>query len=152
MSQQQAIQRNTLAFAFYLFEFIISTLGTIVGLTLLLAYSNYCAANSASLVCGLLKDIFQTLSAGQVVVLFSRTIIFGLGAFKKDWLLTGTVPLKLAFLIIVPWAVEIITDNLSPTPRLVRFAAVLLPIRGIPMILYFILSYWDKALPYSYAK
>lgn len=154
MSQQQAIKRNMGAFAFYVFEFISFSAAAITGAAILIANPTYCGGADAvsSIVCQTVKAT-GILDAKNIFIFICQAILFGFGAFKKDYLLTGSAPLRLSPMIIVPWTVYFIADIISiVAPEVISASSSGAVVRSIPLILYLILAFWDKALPYSYAK
>jgi hypothetical protein len=92
-----------------------------------------------------IRNIVMTFTLVEFSVAVSQAITFGLAAFRKDWLLSGNIPLKLSPLAFVPLISIIIV---SATVSISTLAHLLSMIR---LVLYFILAFWDKALPYRYA-
>lgn len=140
------IVRNAIPYFLYLSAFVLCLVGFLICLILLIPPTRFTLV------------LINTITYGVLMV------VFGLAAFKKDWLLTGNVPLvqktishifslltllayaqKLCPLLIAPCvgavAMKILVEGLSDI-------ALFMPV--IPAIMWGLLSFWKPLRPYRY--
>jgi hypothetical protein len=87
----------------------------------------------------------EIIVGANTLIALANIITFGLGAFKKDWLLTGSAPLKLSALIVCPLAAAVLV--------VILFKSVVLEWPFWASIaLYFVLAFWEGSRPYSYVN
>lgn len=137
------IKKNTVAFVIYAILFIISlsmtVLASFVLLFMIITWNTWYPHDD-------IRDTVMLFTLVEGSVAISQAITFGLGAFRNDWLASGNVPLKLSLLAIVPLINIIVVGTFFTFNPLAHVLTV------PRLILYFVLAFWDKTLPYNYIK
>jgi hypothetical protein len=136
MGGAQTIKRNGGAFAFYLVIFILFAV---------FASSNILDAIQHWHILSSIHHLMKFAVVSDIIIDSGIAITLALGAFKKDWLLTGNVALKLSPIILGPVAgillVAIFFKNL-------QFSWAFFLRVG----LYFLLAFVKETRPYSYVN
>jgi hypothetical protein len=127
------IQRNVPAYRFYIVMFALFSTAVVFGCLALLLIWFYKEPDDMILI------------LVEIGVICPQAITFGMAAFQKEWLLEGDVPWKLSSLALCPLLGIIIVGILYPHPPSYTLT-------GFRIVLYFILAFWDGALPYSYVE
>lgn len=140
---ERPVKRNVVAYIFYLTMFILSVSTMAFACLLLLLYPLANRWDPPMEWFGI-WDALLTFTIVELAVSTTQAIVFGLATFKHDWLLTGSVPLKLSPLVIVPLVSIVIVGTF------ISYNAVFHVFSLLRLVLYFILAYWERTLPYSY--
>lgn len=136
MGGAQTIKRNVGGFAIYLIMFIFFAVFTTSNAIDAITHWHYLNG---------IHHLMRIAVVADIIIDSGFILALGLGAFKKDWLLTGNVPLKLSPMLLGPVGGIILVAILAKN---VHFGMAFFFRVG----LYFLLAFVKETRPYSYVN